>query len=188
MKKTKIDEFLQVVDEIYGVYLDSTNGFCCIKEKTESTQKESCRRSNLTMQYLNNRKVFYGKGNPNDPKSYPLHVCTQGEFKKRNEDNGKNYKVIANLCLVQIYQYWDSHYRNKIAEEIGKKTLEINIMGDLKYFRDSIIHHRGIALENIKKCKILKWHKVREEINIDREKCEEIIRSIKNQINNLRHH
>lgn len=68
---------------------------------------------------------------------------------------------------------------------MGKKNLEVDIMGDLKYFRESIIHHGGIAIKNIKKCKILKWYQEGEIINIDKEKFEEIIWRIKDGVNNF---
>ena len=81
----KIIEFLQIVNDIYGVYLDSTNGFCVIKRDIESMQRNSNKKFNTLMQILDNRKVFYGKGNPNKQNSYLFHICTQGEFKKRNK-------------------------------------------------------------------------------------------------------
>lgn len=170
-----INEFIKVINDIYGVYLDSTNGFDTIRKNFIAIQKHY----NTPEVALKEKNIYYGKGNPNNENSYPLHCCTQAEFKKRNEINGKNYKIIANLCLVQIYQLWESHYRKQIAKKMDKKNLEVDIMGDLKYFRESIIHHQGIAIKNIKKCKILKWYKAGDTININKEKFEEIIRNIK---------
>lgn len=178
---TKVQEFIRIIDDIYGVYLDSTHGFDTIRNNFIKIQKYH----NVSEEELQEKRVYYGKGNPNKKNSYPLHNCSQKEFKERNEINGKNYKIIATLCIVQIYQYWENYYRKEIADEMGKKNLEVDIMGDLKYFRESIIHHRGIAIKNIKKCKILKWYQEGERINIDKEKFEEIIWRIKDGVNNF---
>ena len=80
-----------------------------------------------------------------------------------------------------IYQYWENYYRPKIAEEkrVLKENIKWDIMGDLKLFRESIIHHRGIAIPKIKNCKMLKWFEEGEIINIDNHQFEEIIRNIK---------
>lgn len=183
MQHNKIFEFLQTIDDIYGVYIDSTHGFDTVRNNFIKTQK----LLKIPDEELKEKNIYYGRGNPNHKNSYPLHHCTQEEFKRRNEINGKNYIIIANLCLVQIYQYWENHYRKQIADEMNQKNLNSDIMGDLKYFRESIIHHRGIALESIEKCKILKWYKVNDRICIDKEKFEQIIWLIKNWLINIDH-
>ena len=80
-----------------------------------------------------------------------------------------------------IYQYWEDYYRPKIAQENGvlKENIKWDIIGDLRFFRESIIHHKGIAVPKIRNCKILKWFKEGEIININNIQFEEIIRNIK---------
>ncbi len=176
MKKW-FNRFIEKVDDIYGVYLDSTHGFLLAKKQIESVQMQT---KEATFN-LDKRSITYGKGNPNEKTAYPLHVCSQGEFKEGNKLNGKNYQIIAGLCLTMIYDYWENYYRGKIAEEYGvnKDDIVWDIMGDLKYFRHSIIHHQGIAISEIKNCKRLKWFKKGEKINLDKDQMEDVVREIK---------
>lgn len=172
---TKVQEFIKIVDDIYGVYLDSTYGFDTLRNNFAKIHDKRPEE----------KRIFYGKGNPNNKNSCTLHCCTQEEFLIRNEVNGRNYKIIANLCLVQIYQYWENHYRKEIAKEICREKIEVDVMGDLRHFRNSIIHHGGIAIEDMRKCKILNWYQMGEDININKGKFEEIVRCIRNQINSI---
>lgn len=184
-KKNKImsmiDDFIKIVDEIYGIYLDSTAGFWAIRNNLMNAQLSMSKQLSLSMEDLDRRLYSYGKGDPNKKGSYSLHDCTQGLLKERNKDDGRNHRIIAGLCLVMIYQYWENHYRQRVAEENGvtKEDIRWDIMGDLKIFRESIIHHRGIAISKVKNCKILKWFNAGEIININNLQFEEIIRSIK---------
>ncbi|MGB2762128.1 MAG: hypothetical protein WBC21_01150 [Minisyncoccales bacterium] len=176
-----LDNFIKIVDEIYGVYLDSTAGFDTVRESCIKLQKNLAVECSLSEEEIDKRSFTFGKGNPNKKGAYPLHVCSQGIFKKRNKKNGRNYRIIARLCLVMIYQYWEDYYRPRIAEEnkVLKENIKWDIIGDLRFFRESIIHHKGIAIPKIENCKILKWFKEGEIININNRQFEEIIRSIK---------
>jgi hypothetical protein len=178
-----IDEFLRVVDLIYGVYLDSTKGFFLGLKQLIETQERSIEVNKdstpelATIEYHDSLHFYYGKGEPGKPGSVILHKCTQGELKRRNEKGGDNYKFIGNMCLVSIYQYWEDHYRSAIAEslQLEKEEILISVMGDLRFFRRSIIHHKGIALAEVEKCELLKWFKTNDEVFIDESKMEDII-------------
>ncbi|HEY9295501.1 MAG TPA: hypothetical protein VIQ31_03850, partial [Phormidium sp.] len=78
---------------------------------------------------------------------------------------------------ISIYSYWEDYYRNKIAELLSKKKNDLKepIMGDLRLVRNSIIHHRAIALPEIEDCTLLRWYKERDKIFISKEQFEEII-------------
>ncbi len=178
------DQFMRVVDDIYGLYLDCTIGFDSWLEEINNVQKDTSIKTRIPLEELDKRNLVYGKGNPNLPNSYPLHKKSQGEVKERIKKDGKDYYDIAALCLVLIYQYWDEYYRLKFADEhrVEKNKIKWNIMGDLRLFRQSIIHNRGIAILDINKCKILKWFKAGELININSHQFEEIVNNIKKSV------
>ncbi|MDD2338109.1 MAG: hypothetical protein PHD01_16240 [Geobacteraceae bacterium] len=184
-------EFEGVLDHIYGVYIDATTGFDKLREWFVKNQRDSLdmlKNSHpelASIDYLDSVSMIYGKGDPNVPESVVLHECSQKEYKERNTENGVNFKFIGNMALVSLYQYWEDHYRSKIAEQfhINKNELKAPVMGDLRLIRISIVHHAGIALKDIEKCNVLGWYKEGDEIFIDKNKFEEIVFQIKSQIN-----
>ena len=191
---TSVDEFERVIDAIYGVYLDSTTGFSELKKLIQSQQRNTLqwlkesRPELATEEYLDGTLFIYGKGDPNKPESIQLHRCTQGQYKSRNSENGLNYLFIGNMVVVSIYQYWEDYYRNEIAKYLGceKTDLIEPIMGDLRLLRHSIIHHGGVALNDVEKCEVLKWYTKGQNIFIDKTQCEEVITQVKEMISRYR--
>lgn len=185
-----INEFENILDNLYGVYLDSITGFKLVKQETINSQNgtidlfKPTNPSLANIEYLDSLPFEYGEGHP-EHSSLKLHVCTQGERKQRNSESGDNFLFIGNMCLVSIYQYWQDEYRKKIAQKkrVSPEDLSSDIMGDIRWLRNSIIHHRGIAQKPVEKCKILKWFKEGDEIFIDYEKMKKLFGEIKLQLN-----
>lgn len=175
--KNPIDEFSLIIDEIYGLFLDSTQGFHHNIEELTKLQFRSINVLKKSIAEQDKGIMTYGKGDPDEKDSLVLHRCTQGELKERNEKNGQNTAIIGNLCLCQIYNYWEDHYRNEIAEYLGIKKNELvsDILGEMRVYRHSIIHKRGLGKQEIEKCQILNWFKMDELIKIDEHKFEIIV-------------
>jgi hypothetical protein len=112
---------------------------------------------------------------------------TQGEWKDKIGKDGSNIKHIGNMCLVMIYQYWEDKYRVEIAKSkgISKDKLLSDLFGDIRHFRNSIIHNDGRAIDEVNHCKILKWFSVNDQIIMDAQKMDYLIDCIKNEINAL---
>jgi hypothetical protein len=180
-KQNLLFEFNKVVDQIYGVYLDSTAGFVQNYALMGKMQKDSIRKDKFSQDYLDNCALTYGTDDPDKPRAIILHKCSQKEFKERNSSGGNNYKTIGNLCVVQIYQFWEDCFRSKIASKLfcKKDQLKSEVFGDLNFLRRSIIHNQAIADKDISKCKIFKWFKEGEEIKFTEKQIEKIIRRIK---------
>jgi tetratricopeptide (TPR) repeat protein len=179
------NEFLEILDNIYGVYLDGTEGFSLVRNKIIEGQQNTSKITGMSIEDLDNASFTYGKGDPRNSDSYNLHKCTQGKLKKRNEKDGDNDAIIANLCIVLIYQYWEDHYREQIAKELGhykKNDLKSDIMKDLNLLRQSIVHHRAIAKKEVEKCKLLQWFKDGDKIYVNRKMFEDIVFYIKADI------
>jgi len=179
-----LSEFYQTVDSIYGVYLDSTRGFHLVKKQQVEAQRltvkmlEKTDPEHANIEHLDTVSAMYGKGDPNKPGSVVLHTCSQGELKARNEEGGANHRFIANMCLVSIYQYWEDHYRKEIACALTQEEEDSDIMGDIKNLRKSIIHHKGVALREVRNCKILRQFNEGDEIFIDKKMFEQVINEI----------
>lgn len=181
-----LNEFGGIVNSIYGVYFDTMRGFCLLSKALIKEEKWAIKLFEKTnpelanKEYLGKQKSYYVNGDPNKPGSDFLQVSTQVEQKARNEEGGANYKFIANMCLVSIYQYWEDEYRKKIEQALGleENGVQSDIMGDIRWLRESIIHNKGGAKKEVEKCKVLKWFKKDDEITIDRNMFKEMVRQI----------
>ena len=192
-----IREYVRILDSIYGVFLDSCQGFSSAKSLFEQSQLLTIKRNrkleaakrppsnvhyNLTINDFDTSCMIYSKGKKEESDYRVLHYCpTQGEYKRRNSPEGENYRFIGNMALIAIYEYWESSCRNKLAVYHGVKLKQIKsqIFGDLRFLRHSIVHHGGIALPVVEKCKEFIWYKASDEIFINGDQMEEIVAAIK---------
>ncbi len=189
-----LSDFEYVVTSILGVYLNTIGGFhLCLKEVTayQENQLEQLRKTRpecASIEFLDSTPGQYCEGNPNISGAKVLFECTLGEYKKRNSPRGLNHRVIGNMCIIVIYQYWEDYFRPEVARNLGKEKDDISsdIMGDLRYLRHSIIHHESIALKEVENCKLLRWYKEGDEIFIDEDKFKNIVSYINVFIETLR--
>lgn len=154
-----INDFLQQVDSIVGLYLDAQQGFRRNLEQLAKAQQHTSDQFGLSIEQLDDTALIYGEGNPNMPDAKVIHVTKQGDFRLRNSPDGINIRILGNLCLAQIYQLWEDNYRGSIAEAMGRERKEIrsDLFGDIRNYRNSIIHEKAIASSNVSKNKILAW-------------------------------
>lgn len=179
----ELEPFLKIVEDVYGFYLDTTSAFYSWNKFIRETQIKASQKMNISIDELDKIPFTYGKGDPNKDASNRQHTCLQGELKERTAENGADYRQAANMCLVLIYQHWDFR-RKKIAHHFGIDENEIksDIMGDIRYLRNSILKHEGVSNHEMTRCKILKWFKEGEEIKITPEQFEEIIKIIRTSL------
>lgn len=203
MPKTIIEEYIEILDAIYGVYLDGIQGFSSAKKLFENAQKGTLARNieleknkpndssavyNLSIEEFDNSSFIYTKGTKGKPNYRILHYCsTQAQYKERNSPDGENYRFIGNMALISIYEYWQNSCRNKLAKhhEVNSDKVVSPIFGDLRLLRHSIVHHKGIALSNVERCLIFTWFKADDDIFINDDKMEDIVATIKRSKSNL---
>ena len=76
----------------------------------------------------------------------------------------KNTKLIdylAQLYIVFIFQLWETHFRQEIANKISidQKNIECDFCGDLRIIRNRMLHNKSeVSNSDIKKLKIIKWN------------------------------
>lgn len=181
--KQVIAEFLDTVQGINGTYYDAIRGFSLCHEHLTKAQTDNLgviRAQNpqhASIEFLDTQDVMYADGWPEDPTFRPLHMTTMKHFKARNTPDGANARLMANLCLVAIYQWWEERFRPNIAEFMARDPKEIvcPVMGDLRLIRISIIHGKSIAKPNIKSCQVLRWFREGDEIIITQTHFREMI-------------
>jgi hypothetical protein len=110
-----------------------------------------------------------------------LHVrdtsSDTGEVKARTAPNGVDYIAIGQLCVIAFYDYWNDHLRKeyvkakglydpKRADESLREHASFDLWGDIRHLRQAIVHHRGKAKDDIRKCKLIKCFKPGDEIAV----------------------
>jgi hypothetical protein len=170
--------FLETVRAVFGVYFDGTRGFNLVHKQQLDTRDALTHMQGRDAEYWDSRPFVYGShADPEHPDAMPLHSVTYGELTARNNVGGENWTFLANVCLVSIYQYWEDRYRQDIAAALAmqKNDLRVPVMGDLRHYRNSIIHHGGVAIPAVARCELLHWFGPGQRIELSQEHMREIM-------------
>lgn len=186
--ETEVKDCISKIDELNGYYVYSIMGFI-------NNYGHICKA-------IENSRVYSSSDEPNINKipyhflgeglvDQFAHETTVGEFKKCNEENGKNYIRAAQLLIVMIFIFWEEEYREKIAaaSSLKKQDLKIPIFGDLRLLRNAIVHDKGIIKEttysNLKVIKgIVCEIKENEELRLSDNQVQRLIAELKGALNN----
>ena len=181
-------EFEAKAEELSTLYLDSIAGYSILYDRILAKQSDLKKilgdheyatatfQDSLSVAYKNICKKDY-----QPISTSPL--MKQGDMKKRICENGKNYLLMGNLCVIAAYSYWEEYLRIEIGIAIGalkggavnsEETREIlnkhvksDFWGDMGLLRNSIIHNKGIATSKMSKCKVIKYFKPGQKIELD---------------------
>lgn len=144
----EIQAFVNTVDDLYGLYLDATMGFAHNAEEIAKGQRSGSQQLGMSIDELDKREIYLGRGRPSDPDSILQHAATQGSYKARNTRGGTNFILMAQVVIVLIFEYWETEHRGRIASAIGlanQSQLKIPILGDLWLLRNDVIHRKGFV-------------------------------------------
>jgi hypothetical protein len=181
-------EFIRRIDEIFGLYLDATQGFNCNLWRLNYGHEEA-KKKGIPVDSTDDAKFFFGKGNPNDPKNVLLHTTTLGEYKRRNSRGGSNHILFGQYFVVLFFHLWDGEYRPRIANALGlpdPNTLKLPICGDLRLLRNDILKHRGvITKEKQTKLETLKHIPANQLLVLSSDDIEGIVSSLKKAVDDL---
>jgi hypothetical protein len=164
--------FLKTVRAVYGVYFDGNRGFNLVHRQQLELRDMMTRMQGRDAEYWDSRAFVYGShADPENTDAMPLHTVTYRELTARNAADGENRIFLANVCLVSIYQYWEDRYRGEIAAALDKPKADllVPIMGDLRHYRNSIIHRAGVAVPKVARCEVLRWFGPGERIELTEE-------------------
>lgn len=140
------NEFLAICDNIYGLYLDSTQGYNSIFDGILQDQKND---------HLKTDAYTYVYASPDgfDRNSYVLHKSTLGKVKNRNSINGENYLSLAAYAIVLIFEHWEREYREKISVAVDqdRELIQFDVLGSMRLFRNDILHNNRIITDKTAK-------------------------------------
>jgi hypothetical protein len=185
-----ISEFRETIDSIYGTFIDASNGFLFVQQQADKDKAEAIleyenlktRQPEIAGHHLGGIEISYPRIVRAGCSLHYTHLhCVPVEIlKRRNTEGGANFQFIGNMCLVALYQYWDEYYRPAFAKDLGvsKDKIRVSIFADLNQYRRAIIHHRGIATPEIKKCNTFNWFEPGEQILLTKDMFEQIIDAV----------
>jgi hypothetical protein len=202
-------EFSEFIENLHALYIDSIVGYEFLHEKLEHHQDQM--RTILgsheyaTKEFQDTCSIAYtslGGSEHNLVSASP--VMKQGDLRRRIESNGKNSQTLANLIIVSAYSYWEEYLRIEIGKAKGalpqnatntdstRKILNTEVVsdfwGDIRHLRNSIIHNRGIANKEMKKCKIIVWFKPDDKISLNYNMINSIFKCMglyRNEVHNM---
>lgn len=187
---THIVEFREIVDAIYGTYLDACDGFADVRARAAEIEEEGVRsyedvkaqHPELSHLPFGGTDFAYSRSVPagSQPRYRHLHQVPIEAIRCRNEEGGSNFKFIGNMCVVTLYQYWEDYFRLQFAQDLGveKNDLQVPLFGELRHYRHAIIHNRAIATAEVEECAVLRGPKRGEPLLLNRNLFEEIIDGI----------
>lgn len=177
------EEFGAHYDQLHAFYHDAVAGFVWFREKVTSDQEiERARYGGAefdTDEFWNGKRLAYDRIFGQDFIASGLHVGTVGEARARNEPDGSNFTTLANLCIVAFYDFWNDYLRRKYCQAKGyddateeelRKHASFDLWGDIRHLRHSIVHNRGIAIDEVRGCKLIKWFQPGDQISVSPER------------------
>jgi hypothetical protein len=175
----------EAIDAVAGVFLDATSGMERLVADLEIERSAYVasfpEHSNATDIFLEQPLVYQGIAEGSEG---PLHFTTNQLYLQRNSVGGENCRLLANLCLVAIYQYWDDLHRQAIANALGvpKDDIRLDAMGELRHIRRSIVHAGGRAESEVARNRLLPRFKGGQRIVIDAQAFVEIVFTLKRSL------
>jgi hypothetical protein len=186
---TAKQDFISISEIIYSIFRDCRRAFelslQSLKEQQESMLRDfASKGKKWTIDDLDRKAYHYAITDEENGSVRSAATITQGEWKSKIGKDGTNIRIIGNMCLVMMYQYWEDKYRDEIATSKGitKDELSSDLFGDIRHLRNSIIHNNGRAISEVSRCKVLKWFKEDDEVVIDAQKMDRLIELIRSEI------
>lgn len=191
-------EMGRYLNQIQGLYLDAVAGFSFVRSRVVR-QQEFVRKAiddpEIATEVFQDTCTFSYEGIFRQGiGASGIHRATEGEVKKRNHPDGDNYAVLGRLCVVSLFAFWEDHFRREYAvakgvldsEEKSEKVVKAilaehaadDFWGDMGCLRNAIIHNQGIANSKVARCKLIRWFRVKDKINIGPEKMRAIFLSV----------
>ena len=183
---------------LHGLYLDSVIGFSLVHQRISNEQafiREWLKDSDVANEDFQDQCSFtYTTIFSKEFCASGIHSATQGEIKERNRPGGLNWRTLGQMCIVSFYDYWNEYFRKEYAvakgfidpsdndqdkiRDILAKYVQDDFWGDMRILRISIVHHRGIAVSEIKNCRLIKWFSEGDEINLSPEMMRQIFLAV----------
>ena len=88
-------------------------------------------------------RLSFGPDDPNDPAAIAGYSVTLAELLARSDPEGQQAKAVRARLIVFAYTLWENVYRPVISQECGVDRVNSDAFGDLRLYRNAILHHKG---------------------------------------------
>ncbi len=163
-------EFGAYFDQVHAFYHDAYMGFECFREKVTHDQESLRTRVRGTgLDHdadWDNQQFSYDAKFEKHFGASGFRAGTVGQVKERNTPpKGSNLTFLANACIVTFYDYWEEYLRREYCKAKGYPTptneelrehAGFDVWGDIRWLRNSIVHNRGIAIDEMNRCKVIR--------------------------------
>ena len=175
-----ISEFFEEVNSLFGFFFDTQLAFHTTRERLEKLQMDIGGTDNSPFMVRSGPP----EGPPEQELERSLHATTLGALKQRLGETGLDLTLAAHSVVVFVFHVWDERYRGLVASEKGlnKASVQVDILGDLRLIRNSLIHNKGIAAADIANCESLVRFKPGDVIQLNKKDIEFIILKLREQL------
>ena len=90
-----------------------------------------------------NNSLSFGQSDPNQPAAVADYSVTFAELLARFDPAGQQAKAVRARLIVFAYTLWENVYRPAISQECGVDRVDSDAFGDLRLYRNAILHHKG---------------------------------------------
>lgn len=95
-------------------------------------------------------RLSFGQDDPNDPSATEHYNITFGELLDRTDPACHVAKAARARLIVFAYTLWEHVYRPAISQECGLQRVDNDAFGDLRHYRNAILHNKGILEHDTK--------------------------------------
>ncbi|MCY4277783.1 MAG: hypothetical protein OXE81_08125 [Gammaproteobacteria bacterium] len=87
--------------------------------------------------------MLFGEGDPNDPAATADYSLNFAELLQRFDPADQYAKAVRARLIVFAYTLWEKVYRPAIKQECGIGRVDSDVFGDLRLYRNAILHKRA---------------------------------------------
>ena len=192
-------EFGKELETVHALYLDSVVGYSLMHSRVQERQmkiRSFIGDSELAAEdFQDTCSVSYECISGDTFQVMSLYPnMKQGDVKKRTEKDGHNILRLGERCVVQLCAYWEEYLileigiakgalpvgasRSKETSEVLNRTVKYDVWGDLRLFRNSIVHNVGRASSDIDKCRMFVWFRPGDKIDLNYDRMRQIFRAL----------
>lgn len=107
-------------------------------------------------------RYFFGTGHPGERGSRPVAFMRRSDALYLYAPSGPAHALLGQQWIVYVFARWEEEYRQRLSDAMGLasvKELVVPAFGDLRKFRNDIVHHGGVATRhNSGTAGVLRWY------------------------------